>query len=272
MSRTLSRRVAASVAAAAVLAGGIGLGAGTAIAAPGTGSLGSLGSLGSGSAAAPVSDGVVPQPGKSYPQEGTRDTSNIRVTKRVVGDGTVAPGRVVTYRTTISTTGHPERYINKITDYHPAGFTYVQGSAQVTAWHAIGGQKTEKVTPQVDANNNAVTVTDSGWLISPTGSKTLTFEASYLVPRNVTVGNVHDSGIGFDVSFFQTTQTFNPIGAWVKIRPQNPGEAASTGSADLGFGSSNPEGGTTGSAGSAIINDPAGFIGDIISSVLKSAS
>ncbi|WFR72238.1 hypothetical protein P9209_28095 [Prescottella defluvii] len=269
MSRPLSRRVAASVAAAAVLAGGIGLGAGTAIAAPATGS---LGSLGSGSAAAPVSDGVVPQPGKTYPQESTRDTSNVRVTKRVVGDGTVAPGQVVTYRTTISTTGHPERYINKITDYAPAGFTYVQGSAQVTAWHLLGGQKTEKVTPQVDANDNAVTVSDAGWLISPTGSKTLTYEVSYLVPRNVTVGNVHDSGVAFDVSLFGSTQNFNPIGAWVKIRSQNPGEAASTGSADLGFGSSNPEGGTTGSAGSAIIDNPAGFIGDVISRVLSNAS
>jgi len=272
MSRPLSRRVAASVAAAAVIAGGVGLGAGTAVAAPATGSLGSLGSLGSGSSAAPVSDGVVPQPGKSYPQEGTGDTSNIRVTKRVVGDGTVAPGQVVTYRTTISTTGHPERYINKITDYHPAGFTYVQGSAKVTAWHAIGGQKTEKVTPQVNANTNSVTVSDAGWLISPTGSKTLTYEVSYLVPRNLTVGNVHNSGVAFDVSLFGSSQNFNPINAWVKIRSQNPGEAAATGSADLGFGSSNPEGGTTGSAGSAIINDPAGFIGDIIGNALKSAS
>ncbi len=262
MSRPLSRRIAASVAAAAVVAGGIGLGAGTAFAAPATGSLGSLGSLGS-------SDGVAPE---TYPQEATRDTSNIRVTKRVVGDGTVAPGQVVTYRTTISTTGHPERYINKITDYHPAGFTYVQGSAQVTAWHLFGGQTTEKVTPQVDANTNAVTVSDTGWLISPTGSKTLTYEVSYLVPRDVTVGSVHDSGVAFDVSLFGSTQNFNPIGAWVKIRSQNPGEAVSTGSADLGFGSSNPEGGTTGSAGSAIINDPAGFIGDIIGNVLKSAS
>ncbi|MGO4204439.1 hypothetical protein AB4Z09_22330 [Rhodococcus sp. TAF43] len=268
MSRTLTRRIAASVAAAAIVVGGVGLGAGTAIAAPSTGSAGSLGS----SDAGPAADGVVPQPGVSYPQEGTRDTSNIRVTKRVVGDGTVAPGQIVTYRTTISTTGHPERYINKITDYHPAGFTYVQGSAQVTAWHALGGSKTEKVTPQVNANTNSVTVTDSGWLISPTGSKTVSFEASYLVPRNVTVGNVHNSGVAFDVSFFGSTQNFDPIDAWVKIRSQNPGEAVSTGSADLGFGSSNPEGGATGSAGSGIINDPAGFIADIISNVFKNGS
>ncbi|GAB2664852.1 hypothetical protein ABI214_09410 [Prescottella soli] len=261
MSRPLSRRVAASVAAAAVLAGGIGLGAGTAFAAPATGSLGSLGSSGSAGENA-----------GEYPSSATKTTDNIKVTKEVVG-GSVAPGQKVTYRTTFSLTGHPDRYLAKVIDHHPAGFTYVQGSAKVNAWHLIGGQKTEPVSAVVDAANGTVSVENgAGWALSTTGSKTVTVELQYLVPQDAKVGAHLDSGVSFNVNLFGSTQKFNPIGAYTTIRPQNPGETVTTGSANLGFGSSDGAGGTTGSAGSAIIENPAGFIGDIISNVLKSAS
>lgn len=257
MSRTVSRRIAASVAAAAVLAGGAVVGAGTANAAPGA-----LDSA-AGTTLTDVAD---------VAHSATKTTSNIQVTKTVVG-GTVAPGQKVTYRTSFSLTGHPDRYLAKVIDHHPAGFTYVQGSAKVTAWHFVGGTKTEAVNASVDVGNNTVSVENGGgWALSTTGGKTVTVELQYLVPQDAQVGADLDSGVSFDINLFGSRQVFNPIGAFTTIRALNPGEAAATGSANLGFGSSDGAGGTTGSAGSSAISDPAGFIGQIISNVLANGS
>ncbi|MFD4294589.1 hypothetical protein ACFWPA_02570 [Rhodococcus sp. NPDC058505] len=253
MSRSSLRRAASVVAATALLAGGLAVGAGTAT-------------------AAPESDKTSAAAAAQKPHTATKTTDNITVTRSVVGDGTVAPGQKVTLRTTLSVNNALDRYITKINDFHPEGFQYVKGSAKVTAWHLIGGSKAESVTPQVDVNDKRVTVTDAGWLISKTGSKTLTLDVTYLVPKSAEAGDVFDTGVGFDVSGFGTTQKFNPIGAFVTVRNLNPGEAVSTGSADLGFGSSDGEGGTTGSAGSAIIENPSGFIADVISGVISNGS
>jgi flavin-binding protein dodecin len=230
MSRPMMRRIASVVAATALIAGGLAVGAGTAAAA-------------------------------QAPYSATKTTSNIKVTKSVVGDGTVAPGQKVTYRTTIATTAHPDRFISRVTDFHPAGFKYVNGSAKLTAWHLVGGVKTENVTPEVDVNNNTVSVPSAGMAISQTDSKTVTFEVT---------GTAPDSGVSFDVSGFATTQTFNPMGVSATIRALNPGEAAATGSSELGLGSSDGEGGTTGSAGSAIVENPTGFVVDVLRGVIGS--
>jgi flavin-binding protein dodecin len=239
MSRPMMRRIASVVAATALIAGGLAVGAGTAAAA-------------------------------QAPYSATKTTSNIKVTKSVVGDGTVAPGQKVTYRTTIATTAHPDRFISRVTDFHPAGFKYVNGSAKLTAWHLVGGVKTENVTPEVDVNNNTVSVPSAGMAISQTDSKTVTFEVTYLVPENAQIGTAPDSGVSFDVSGFATTQTFNPMGVSATIRALNPGEAAATGSSELGLGSSDGEGGTTGSAGSAIVENPTGFVVDVLRGVIGS--
>src|SRR6476659_2005865 len=55
----------------------------------------------------------------------TVTTTNIVATKTLLGDGVVFPGEVVTYRTEFSVITVIERYLNKITDVHPAGFEYV---------------------------------------------------------------------------------------------------------------------------------------------------
>ncbi|CAM2923965.1 DUF11 domain-containing protein [Prescottella defluvii] len=259
MSRTFTRRIAASVAAAAVVAGGIGLGAGTASAA-GTGS---LGSLGSGSAdTAPVSSGVVPQPGVDYPKSATDSSDNVQFTRQVVGDGTVAPDGLVTYRTTFSVTNGLDRFLQTVVDI-PAGpeFTYVAGSAKVNG---------KGVDTTTDAPTGAVTMSSGGWRLSKNTGDTVTFEVTYKAPSNLTVGNVYNSGINFKPTTWQNMQKFPEVGAWVKARASNAGEAV-TGSLDSsGFGSSGPVAG--GSSGSAIINDPAGFIADIISNVFQNGS
>ena len=205
----------------------------------------------------------------THPSAATVNSSNVRITKSIVGDGEVAPGGKVTVRTVISTTGHPERYVDQFVDRYPATFKYIQGTATVNAWHLIGGQKTESVTPSVDTAARTVNVPSTGWLISPTGSKTVTIEAQYLVADDAPIGSYQEMSSSIGISTFNTEQ--NISGVYAKIRAKNPGEAAASGSADLGFGSSDGGGGT-GSAGSSILDNPAGFISDIISGVLANGS
>ncbi|TQF74574.1 hypothetical protein FK531_00185 [Rhodococcus spelaei] len=259
MSRKAMRRTASIVAATALLAGGLAVGAGTAAAA-GSADLGSAGS----------SDTATP-PAEQKPHSATKKTDNISVTKKVVGDGTVAPGQKVTYRTVISVPSGVDRLVNKITDFHPAGFEYVEGSAKINAWNVIGGQKETAVKPTVNAADNSVSVTEPfvGWLTSSIEAKTVTLEVSYLVPSSAKAGTALDSGVTFDVLGFLATQKFNPMGVFVTVRDANLVESVTGGSAELGLGSS--EGGT-GSAGSAIITDPAGFVADVISGVIKNGS
>eukprot|EP01133_Synstelium_polycarpum_P021468 gene21468-25788_t len=163
----------------------------------------------------------------THPSAATVNSSNVRITKSIVGDGEVAPGGKVTVRTVISTTGHPERYVDQFVDRYPATFKYIQGTATVNA---------------------------TGWLISPTGSKTVTIEAQYLVADDAPIGSYQEMSSSIGISTFNTEQ--NISGVYAKIRAKNPGEAAASGSADLGFGSSDGEGGT-GSAGSSILDNPA---------------
>lgn len=250
MSRTLSRRIAASVAAAAVVAGGTAFGAGVASADPG----------------APVvfaaTGGTVPVPGQSYPKAATDSSENIRFTREVVGDGTVAPGGTVTYRTTFSVTSVVDRFLNKVVDLPPGPeFTYVAGSARA-------GGKT--VDTAVDATTGGVTMTNFGWRLSKNTGDTVVFEVTYKAPDDLTIGNVYNSGIIFHPTTWATDQNFPNVGAWVKARGANPGEAVSGSLDGAGFGSSGPI--ANGSSGSGIVNDPAGFIADIISNVLKNGS
>lgn len=227
MSRYSMRRTASVVAATALVVGGMSLGVGSAAAAP----------------------------------EGSCNADNVLVSKKVLDGGEVAAGGKVTVRTVFSVTAAPARFLTKIVDVHPAGFSFVNGTASVNG---------KDVTAAVDAAGNAISYTHIGLPISKIANDTVTFEATYLAPDGAKVGTEHAFGSKFDVSFFETTQVCNDV-ATVKIRGKNLVEGATSGSADLGFGSADTEGGS-GSAGSAVITDPAGFIGSIIGSALKSAS
>lgn len=83
-----------------------------------------------------------------HPSTKTVTSSNLSITRSIVGDGEVAPGGYVTIRTKVSTTGHPDRYVNKMVDRYPVGLTYKEGSATIDAWHLFAlAQKTESVSP-----------------------------------------------------------------------------------------------------------------------------
>ncbi|MFC4603945.1 hypothetical protein [Rhodococcus kronopolitis] len=255
MNRHSMRRFASVVAASALIVGGVAAGVGTAAAA-GSADLGNAGSPGT---TAPV---------EQAPHSVTQTESNISVTKEVVGDGTAAPGQKVTYRTTFTVASGLDRPITKIKDVHPAGFEYVEGSAKVNMW-TVAGQKDVEVTPEVNAAENYIRVSNPvGWPVSLIGTKTLTFEATYRVPSEATVGSALDSGLSFDVLTFFTSRGWNPMGVFVTIRDASLGEGIASGSAELGLGSSDGNG----SAGSAIINDPSQFVADVIGKTFKSAS
>jgi hypothetical protein len=183
MSRNVIRRAVAAVGAAAVVALGLGLGAGTATAAT----------------------------------SATKTTDNIKVTKSVT-PGAVGRGATVTYKTVFEVTSIVDRYITKITDVHPAGFEYVPGSAKVTSSELFSGPSTETPVPAVDAAANRLSVSGD-WLVSDrplSSNKDVTFEVTYRVPDAAAPGTF-DSGVTFDVSTFQSTQAFAPMGVHVQV-------------------------------------------------------
>ncbi|MFD4264408.1 Ig-like domain-containing protein [Rhodococcus sp. NPDC058481] len=189
MSQAVLRRVAAAVSVAAVAALGLGVGGGVANAAQ---------------------------------LSATVTATNIVATKTLLGDGSVFPGEVVTYRTEFSVNSAIDRYLNKITDVHPAGFEYVAGSAKVSA------ASTSSVTPNVDVANNRVSVSNSAsaWMLSKNVNRKVSLELSYKVPDTAPAGTF-DSGLTFDVNTFGSTQTFNPIGVFATV--EAPDTATSTG-------------------------------------------
>ncbi|QCQ89812.1 hypothetical protein [Rhodococcus sp. SGAir0479] len=235
MSRAVSRRLAASVAAAAVVAGGtvfgVGAGAGVASAAE------------CGTSATKV-------------QYGDAQIVGIQLTKVVVGDGTVAPGGTVTYKTTVSRAKGVPPLLRSVADFYPAGFTLV--SAKLNG---------KPVTASVDTNVGKASYQGGGWLIN--AGNTVTYETTYTVPEDAQVGAVLDSGASMTPDLWGE-QKWNPIGVCVTVRGKNAGETVSGSLDGAGLGSSGPIAG--GSAGSAILNDPAGFIADIIGNVLSNGS
>ncbi|MCT1885730.1 hypothetical protein DQ226_02540 [Dietzia maris] len=182
---------------------------------------------------------------------------NYTVNKEVVGDGTVAPGGQVTFRTKVSGAGG---LVASITDYHPAGFELV--GARENVWWLVGGQKWADVTGNVtkDAAANSVKNSGSGWTTA--GGATATLETTYKVPANAKPGTVLNTGAATSVTAVGSIDA-NPIDVCVTIREPNAVESV-TGSLDgLGLGSV-----TSGStAAGGVSSDPATFSSDIINGI-----
>lgn len=179
------------------------------------------------------------------------------VHKEIVGDGTVAPGGQVTFRTKVSGAGG---LVASITDYHPAGFELV--GARENVWWLVGGQKWADVTGNVtkDAAANSVKNSGSGWTTA--GGATATLETTYKVPADAKPGTVLNTGAATSVTAVGSIDA-NPINTCVTIREPNAVESV-TGSLDgLGLGSV-----TSGStAAGGISSDPATFSSDIINGI-----
>ncbi|QNG20538.1 hypothetical protein G4H71_11305 [Rhodococcus triatomae] len=227
------RRGAAALSVAALLTGGL--------------------AVGSGVAAADTACGT----SATRVQNGAAGLVGIQLTKEVLGDGTVAPGGTVTYRTTVSTARGVPPLLRGIADYSPPGFVVESATVNGSA-----------VTPAVNVDTRKASVSSGlGWLIN--GSNRAVFEITYRVPANAQVGTVHDSGAAMTPDLWGE-QTWNPIGVCTTIRGKNAGEAVVGSVEGAGFGSSGPI--ANGSSGSSIINDPSGFIADIITQVIRNGS
>lgn len=178
--------------------------------------------------------------------------------KQVMGDGTAAPGGLVTFRTTATGMAY---LVNRIDDFHPEGFELV--SARHSVWYLIGGQQWSDVTDDVrrDTSANSVYLTSSGW--TTTGSARVTLETTYRVPDDVSPGDVLNTGAGMTLVAANGRHVANPIDTCVTIRQPNPVEQATGSLNDLGLGSATEGSMTAG----GISSDPSGFIADIINNI-----
>lgn len=191
---------------------------------------------------------------KTYSWAGSLGT-NYYLSKEVVGDGTAAPGGTVTFRTTVSGAG---ALVNRIDDFHPAGFVLI--NARESNWKVLGGQSWATVTNDVrkDAASNSVYRTGGGWTTA--GNSYTTLETTYRVPDSATPGDVLNTGAGMNVALASGRHIANPIDTCVTIREKNAAEQV-TGSLDgLGLGSLTSGSTTAG----GISSDPAAFSSDLI--------
>ncbi|MDH6280675.1 hypothetical protein [Prescottella agglutinans] len=241
MSRTSLRRVAAAAASAAIVAAGVtagvGFTAGTASAAP----------------------AVCQQSSNTTKQ----DLSTWGVThtySKTVNVTEAAAGNEVTYKTVVGTTGIGNPYVSRITDFPPAGFG-APVAAKVTAYHAVGGQIAERVTPTKN-NNGGWDVTSTGWFVN--SGNPVTLEITYTVPDSVKAGNLVTSGgistggtVGVGADFPNLTSCFTGRG-------KNAGETVSGSLDGAGLGSADGQLSSTGSISNVL--------GDTITRILQNGS
>lgn len=177
------------------------------------------------------------------------------LTKEVVGDGTAAPGGKVTFRTTASGAG---ALISQLEDFHPAGFELVK--ARHSVWKLLGGQSWANVTDDVarDSSANSVSISGAGWTTA--GNAKATLETTYKVPADAVPGDKLNTGAAMNVVLASGRKVANPIDTCVTIREPNPVEAV-TGSLDgLGLGSLTAGSTTFGN----IVDNPAAFSAEFV--------
>ncbi|WP_342215957.1 hypothetical protein, partial [Nocardia cyriacigeorgica] len=174
-----------------------------------------------------------------------RDASTVGVTHvydKIASSESVGIGTTVTYTVIVGTTGIGNPYVNTITDFPPTGFA-APVKATITAYHAVGGQRTEAVTPEPNAGGWKVTST--GWFVN--SGNPVTLNITYPVPgdlragQQVTSGGVGVAGtVGVGAEFPNLTACFT-------ARKPNLGEGALGSMDDNGLGSSDGQLSSTGS-------------------------
>ncbi|GAB2445307.1 hypothetical protein [Nocardia tengchongensis] len=160
-----------------------------------------------------------------------------------------APGTLVTYKLVVGTTSIGNPYVNRITDFAPPGFGKPVKTV-VTAYHAAQGEQAAEVTPEPDAGGWMVTST--GWFVN--SGYPVTAEFTYKVPNSVSDGQTVLSG-GMSVGGTVGSGSDQPnMGVCFTGRGANPGEAL-LGSLDQGgLGSSQNQLSSTGSVTDTIAN------------------
>ncbi|MGM7646535.1 hypothetical protein ACSVDM_16670 [Nocardia sp. JW2] len=195
--------------------------------------------LGSGVAAADTTCSV-----RSHAEK--RDASTVGVTHvydKIASGEEIGVGTTVTYKVVVGTTGIGNPYVNTITDFPPSGFG-APVKTTVTAYHAIGGQVTEDVTPEPNAGGWKVTST--GWFVNSGNPVTLTI--TYPVPSSLQPGQqVTSGGVGVAGTVGVSNEMPN-LTACFTARGANAGETVIGSLGENGLGSSDGQLSSTGSA------------------------
>ncbi|MGW4534924.1 hypothetical protein ACWEOI_28660 [Nocardia sp. NPDC004340] len=162
---------------------------------------------------------------------------------------TAAAGTLVTYSLRVGTTSIGNPYINGIVDFPPPGFEKPV-KVVVTAYHFGQGEQPAEVSPEPD--NGGWRVNSTGWFVNSGNPVTAAF--TYRVPASITDGQTVLSG-GMQVHGTVGSGSEQPsMGVCFTGRGANPGEAL-LGSLDQGgFGSSQNGLSSTGSVSDTIAN------------------
>lgn len=177
------------------------------------------------------------------------------LTKEVVGDGTAAPGGEVTFRTTARGAG---ALVTQLEDFHPAGFELVE--ARHSVWKLIGGQSWQDVTDDVtrDSSADSIRISGAGWTTA--GNAKATLETTYKVPADAVPGEKLNTGAAMRLVLANGRKVVNPIDTCVTIREPNPVEAVTGSLEGLGLGSLTSGSTTFGD----IVDDPAVFSAEFV--------
>ncbi|BEK92137.1 hypothetical protein [Nocardia seriolae] len=161
----------------------------------------------------------------------------------------IGVGTTVTYKIVIGTTGIGNPYVNTITDFPPSGFA-APAKATVTAFHVVGGQRTEDVTPEPNAGGWKVT--NPGWFVN--SGNPLTYTITYPVPTNLSAGqHVTSGGVGVAGTVGVSNEMPN-LTACFTARANTAGEDLLGSLGNNGLGSADGQLSSTGSL-STILSD-----------------
>lgn len=170
---------------------------------------------------------------------------------------TIGVGTTVTYTIVIGTTSIGNPYVNTITDFPPSGFTAAPVKTTIKAYHVVGGQREEEVTPEPNAGGWKVT--NSGWFVN--SGNPLTMTVTYPVPGNLKAGQqITSGGVGVAGTVGVSNEMPN-LTACFTARAANAGESALGSLGANGLGSSDGQLSSTGSFSDVIADVIKKYIG-----------
>lgn len=135
------------------------------------------------------------------------------LSKKVVGDGIVAPGRTVVYTTAESDSGVS---VAELRNFPPPGFHLVNARASIQ--RRAGDPTWQDFSPAVVVGEDCVAATGSGWDTSR--ESIIALETTYTVPGDVVIGTRLDSGAGTTLALASGNWNVNPMGVCVTIGPR----------------------------------------------------
>ncbi|MEU0545770.1 hypothetical protein [Nocardia sp. NPDC005978] len=194
---------------------------------------------------------------RSYQTKQDISTVGIKhIYEKIASAETIGVGTTVTYTIIIGTTSIGNPYVNTITDFPPSGF----GSpikTTITAYHVVGGQRTEEVT--ASPNAGGWKVTNTGWFVN--SGNPLTMNITYSVPGNLPKGQqITSGGVGV-AGTVGVSNEMPDLTACFTTRAPNAGEGVVGSLGNNGLGSSDGQLSSTGSFSDVIADVIKKYIG-----------